>query len=174
MTPGTIPKAEHFPRRNRIISGVSLGVIVVEAELRSGSLITARLAGEQGRDVFAVPGSPLDPRAAGPNRLIRDGATLITSADDVLEALGPALSGQALLLPDPFMAPPSSYHDDASVPDDLRNRILALLGPAPVSIDDLIREAQAPTAAIMTVLLELELAGRLSRQNRQRISLLPP
>lgn len=174
MTPGTVPKAEHFPRRNRIISGVSLGVVVVEAELRSGSLITARLAGEQGRDVFAVPGSPLDARAAGPNKLIREGATLITSAADVLEALGPALSGKLPMLPEPFMAPATGFTGDDALPENLRGRILSLLGPSPASVDDLIRESGASAAAVSTVLLELELAGRLSRHGRQRVSLLLP
>lgn len=173
MTPGTIPKAEHFPRRNRIISGMSFGVIVVEAELRSGSLITARLANEQGREVFAVPGSPLDPRSAGPNKLIRDGATLITSAADVLEALGPVLSGQIPTLPEPFMAPASPYEPDGGMAGNLRDHIINLLGPAPIEIDDLIRESGAGAAAVMTVLLELELAGRLSRHGRQRVSLHP-
>jgi DNA processing protein len=173
MTPGTIPKAEHFPRRNRIISGMSFGVIVVEAELRSGSLITARLANEQGREVFAVPGSPLDPRSAGPNKLIRDGATLITSAADVLEALGPVLSGQIPTLPEPFMAPISHFEDGEGLAETLRDRIISLLGPTPIEIDDLIRESGAGAAAVMTVLLELELAGRLSRHGRQRVSLNP-
>lgn len=174
MMPGTVPKAEHFPRRNRIISGTSLGVIVVEAELRSGSLITARLAGEQGREVFAVPGSPLDPRAAGPNKLIREGAALVTGPSDVLEALGPALSGQMPMLPEPFMAPASDFSGDAALAESLRGRVLSLLGPSPVAVDDVIRESGAPAAAVMTALLELELAGRLSRHGRQRVSLLLP
>ena len=155
------------------ISGMSFGVIVVEAELRSGSLITARLANEQGREVFAVPGSPLDPRSAGPNKLIRDGATLITSAADVLEALGPVLSGQIPTLPEPFMAPISHFEDGEGLAGTLRDRIISLLGPTPIEIDDLIRESGAGAAAVMTVLLELELAGRLSRHGRQRVSLNP-
>jgi DNA processing protein len=175
MTPGTIPKAEHFPRRNRIISGMSFGVIVVEAETRSGSLITARLAAEQGREVFAVPGSPLDSRASGPNKLIRDGATLITSANDVLEALGPALSGQLPPMPEPFMAPRTLFTSETPHGDDnLRQLILSLLGPAPVEMDDLIRESGAPAAAVSSILLELDLAGRLTRHGKQKVSLQPP
>jgi DNA processing protein len=166
MLPGTVPRGVHFPRRNRIISGASLGVIVVEAALRSGSLITARLAGEQGRDVFAVPGSPLDPRSEGTNRLIRDGATLVTSAGDVLEALGTLPNGPAA--PEPDLGYDLSS-DQASETD--RSRIAGLLSPAAVDLDTLIRESGAAPSIVVTVLLELELAGRVTRHPGQLVSL---
>jgi len=167
MLPGTVPRGTHFPRRNRIISGSSLGVIVVEAALRSGSLITARLAGEQGRDVFAVPGSPLDPRAAGTNRLIRDGATLVTSAEDVLQAYDIMASIRPHPPGDGFSHDLSE--DQASESD--RTRISDLLSPAAVDLDTLIRESGAPPSVVMTVLLELELAGKITRQSGQLVSL---
>jgi len=147
-------QAKDFPRRNRIISGLSLGVVVVEAELKSGSLITARLAAEQGRDVFAVPGSPLDPRSKGTNDLIRQGAILCEGAEDVLRAL----AGQSHLRERerPYQAePPADIDHDA-----LRERIAALLSPTPVSRDDLVRAAAAPASAVMAALVELSLAGR--------------
>jgi DNA processing protein len=167
MLPGTVPRGVHFPRRNRIISGASLGVIVVEAALRSGSLITARIAGEQGRDVFAVPGSPLDPRAQGTNRLIRDGATLVSSTEDILQALG--------ALPQTFDAPAYGEliydlsSDQASETD--RSRIASLLSPTAVDLDTLIRESGAPPSVVVTVILELELAGRVTRYPGQLVSL---
>jgi DNA processing protein len=167
MLPGTVPRGVHFPRRNRIISGTSLGVIVVEAALRSGSLITARLAGEQGRDVFAVPGSPLDPRAQGTNRLIRDGATLVTSSDDVLEALGGLQ--RPLATPNELELAYDLSSDQTSETD--RSRIASLLSPAAVDLDTLIRESGAPPAVVVTVLLELELAGRVTRHQGQLVSL---
>ena len=171
MPPGTEPRADLFPRRNRIIAGLAAGVVIVEAAVRSGSLITARLAAEQGREVFAVPGSPLDPRAEGTNRLIRDGATLVTGADDVLEVLarlpGAAHDDEAGLL-EPDCGP--AELDEADT-DDLRRRIVALLGPAPADIDDVIRESGAPPQLVITVLLELELAGRLERLPRQQVAL---
>lgn len=163
MPIGTQPQARHFPRRNRIISGLSLGVLVVEGALRSGSLITARLAAEQGREVFAVPGSPLDPRCRGPNDLIRRGATLTESAEDILSELAPALrrrpngAGPAVTAPGPD-EPPSE------APEALAERILALLGTAPVSVDDLIRDTGQPAGFVRGALLELELAGRIERQ----------
>jgi DNA processing protein len=168
MLPGTLPKGPHFPRRNRIISGVSLGVVVVEAALRSGSLITARLAGEQGRDVFAVPGSPLDPRSEGTNRLIRDGATLVTSAADILQAYGNinAIRGASPTVEAISVLPPTS---EASEPE--RTRIASLLGPAPVDVDTLIRESRAEPSVVVMVLLELELAGQITRHPGQRVSL---
>jgi len=164
--PGTQPLARHFPSRNRIIAGLALGTVVVEAAPRSGSLITARLAGEMGREVMAVPGSPLDPRAQGCNLLIRDGATLIQTAADVLEQLGP-IDPRAVRTPaSPYAAPPPA---DASDVD--RTRIAALLGPAPVPVDELIRQSHAAPAIVQTVLLELELAGRLERHAGGRVSL---
>jgi DNA processing protein len=168
MPLGHVPRARDFPRRNRLISGCALGVVVVEAAHRSGSLITARMAAEQGREVFAVPGSPLDPRAAGANDLIKQGATLVTEAADVIHAVEPIMErpvvfplgepGGERLAPDP----------DASD----RARITELLGPSPVSIDDLIRMAATSPAIVRTVLLELELAGRLERHGGGLVSLI--
>ncbi len=166
MPLGHVARAHDFPRRNRLVSGVSLGVIVVEAALRSGSLITARLANEQGREVFAVPGSPLDPRAAGTNGLIKQGATLITEASDVIQAVAP------------IMGRPIELREDdterlAPDPDATeRDRVVSLLGPTPVQLDDLIRLSGASPAVVRTVLLELELAGRLERHGGGMISLL--
>jgi len=166
MPLGHVPRARDFPRRNRLISGVSLGVIVVEAAMRSGSLITARLAAEQGREVFAVPGSPLDPRAAGTNDLIRQGATLITAAADVIQAIAPIMD-----------RPPKASEPDDEIPlaqpdNSHRARVVGLLGPTPILIDDLIRLADASPAIVRTVLLELELAGRLERHGGGLVSLL--
>ena len=164
--PGTEPRARHFPYRNRIIAGLSVGTVIVEAAPRSGSLITARLAGEMGREVMAVPGSPLDPRAQGCNGLIRDGATLIQSAADVIETVRPI---------DPRMvrSPPSSYAAepprDAS--DGDRRRVEELLGPVPVGVDEIVRQSELPLPLVQTVLLELELAGRLERHAGGRVAL---
>src|SRR6516225_7041413 len=137
MPPGHMPRARDFPRRNRLISGASIGVVVVEAAFRSGSLITARIAAEQGREVFAVPGSPLDPRAAGTNDLIKQGATLVTDATDIIQAVAPIMERPLT---------PSLREDDDALPAsapqaDERAQVVGLLGPAPVSIDDLIRMA---------------------------------
>ena len=156
------PRSRDFPRRNRLISGLALGVIVVEAALRSGSLITARLAAEQGREVFAVPGSPLDPRAEGANGLLKQGVTPVTEANDVIAVVQPIL-GQ----PSPVMSAAEAEPDRPSAdgPDgEARARILDLLGPTPVAIDDLIRLSGAPAAIVRTTLLELDVAGRLARQ----------
>ncbi|WP_092782052.1 DNA-processing protein DprA [Rhodospira trueperi] len=172
MPLGEAPQARHFPRRNRIISGMALGVVVVEAAGRSGSLITARLAGEQGREVFAVPGSPLDARAAGPNGLLRDGATLTETADDVLRGLADLLRAP-LAEPDAaeFRARPASPPPDAEV-DAAREIIVEALGPVPVTVDELIRGCQLSVSVVATVLLELELAGRLDRLPGGRVALL--
>lgn len=164
--PGTEPRARHFPYRNRIIAGLSLGTVVVEAAPKSGSLITARLAGELGREVMAVPGSPLDPRAQGCNGLIRDGAILVQSAADVLETIRPIDARMVESPQSGFRAPPP---EDAS--DSDRRRIHALLGPVPVAIDELIRQSGASPAIVHTVLLELELAGRLERHAGGRVAL---
>ncbi|MBI1199257.1 MAG: DNA-protecting protein DprA [Phenylobacterium sp.] len=151
--PGRTATARDFPRRNRIIAGLSRAVVVVEAEFRSGSLITARLANEQGREVLAVPGSPLDPRAKGTNDLIRQGAAICEGAEDVLRALE-TLGGLREPGPPAFEAP-------ADEPDDaLRERLAALLSPTPVSRDELVRAAAAPAPAVFAALVELSLAGR--------------
>ncbi len=175
MPPGTVPQARHFPRRNRLISGLSLGVLVVEATLRSGSLITARLAGEQGREVFAVPGSPLDPRARGCNRLLRDGAGLVERAEDVIEVLNRMLRSPLREPPrQPFPGP--GYQPDLLAPDDAaleaaRRSLQELLGPDPVTVDELARTSGLAQPMLQQVLLELELAGRLERHPGQKVSL---
>jgi DNA processing protein len=166
--PGIEPKARHFPYRNRIIAGLSLATVVVEAAPRSGSLISARFAAEFGREVLAVPGSPLDPRAQGCNQLIRDGATLIQSAADVLESLNP-FGARPLAEPSArYEAPPASA--DASERD--RAAIAALLGPTAVPVDEIIRQSGLAPAIVQTVLLELELGGRLERHAGGRVSLI--
>jgi DNA processing protein len=152
--PGRSATARDFPRRNRIISGLSRAVVVVEAELRSGSLITARLAAEQGREVLAVPGSPLDPRAKGTNDLIRQGAALCEGAEDVIRALE-GLRSLRDEGADPFAAGAGGDPDDA-----LRERVAALLSPTPVSRDELVRSTGAPAPAVFAALMELALAGR--------------
>jgi DNA processing protein len=169
MPMGHVPRARDFPRRNRLISGVALGVVVVEAAHRSGSLITARIAAEQGREVFAVPGSPLDPRAAGTNDLIKQGAMLTTCAADVINAVEPIMGR-----PVEFFA--REPDDDAQLtgePDARdRTRIIDLLGPSPVLLDDLIRMAGTSPAIVRTVLLELELASKLDRHGGGLVSLI--
>jgi DNA processing protein len=169
MPVGQAPQARHFPRRNRIIAGLARGVIIVEAAEGSGSLITANYALEQNREIFAVPGSPLDPRAKGTNRLIREGATLTESAGDVLNVLRPILGG-SFHEPDSIMRGQSAQATDADT-DRVRKQILELLGPAPVEVDELIRQTSAPVGAVLTVLLELELAGRLMRYPGNKVSL---
>jgi DNA processing protein len=163
------PQARHFPRRNRLISGLSRGVVVVEAAERSGSLITAQYALEQGREIFAVPGSPLDPRAKGCNRLLRDGATLTESAADVLAVLRPLLGGgfQDPDRKDGASPPPPGWEAEA---DKVRAKVEEALGPAPVAVDELIRQLGASPGAVLTVLLELELAGRCARHPGNRVS----
>ena len=165
--PGTQPLARQFPARNRIIAGLARGTVVVEAAPRSGSLITARLAGEAGREVMAVPGSPLDPRAQGCNQLIREGAVLIQSAADVIEAIG-AIDPRMVRQPgSDFSGEPPS----GDVADRERASIVALLGPAPVPVDELIRLSSLGPAVVQTVLLELELAARLERHAGGKVSL---
>jgi DNA processing protein len=169
------PRARDFPRRNRLISGLAAGVVVIEAAQRSGSLITARMALEQGREVFAVPGSPLDPRCEGTNNLLKQGAAPVTEAADVTAALRPIFE-QPLQLsvqePDRPIAPgePAGRSEPG---DDMRDRLVTLLGPTPVGIDDLIRLSGLPPAIVRTLLLELELAGRLERHGGGLVSLVP-
>jgi DNA processing protein len=174
---GIEPQARHFPRRNRIISGMALGIVVVEAAAKSGSLITARFALEQGREVFAVPGSPLDPRSRGANDLLRNGATLTETASDIITQLGPLLQGAPLsprrasvdrelplLAPSPTPAP-MMVDDDSGL--DL---ILEKLSPTPVAVDELVRQCQLSAAAVATLLLELELAGCIERHPGNLVS----
>ena len=166
--PGTEPRARHFPYRNRIIAGLAAGTVVVEAAPRSGSLITARLATEAGREVMAVPGSPLDPRAQGCNQLIRDGATLVQSADDVVASLRPF--GRSTV-----QAPARDYSAGrpADASENERRTILTLLGPTAVPVDELIRLSGVVPSVVQLVLVELELAGRLERHAGGRVSLTP-
>ena len=170
MPPGSIAQARHFPRRNRIISGLSLGTVVVEAARRSGSLITARTSAEQGRHVFAIPGHPLDQRAQGPNDLIRNGATLVQSAEDILQDI--SLQYDSLFeheTPTAFKAPVAP--PDTKILSEVRPKIIGLLSPTPTIIDDLVRLSDCPPNTVLTVLLELELAGRLNRHAGQKVSL---
>jgi DNA processing protein len=177
---GTVPQARHFPRRNRIISGLSLGILVVEAAARSGSLITARFALDQGREVFAVPGSPLDPRCRGTNDLIRRGATLTESVEDILQQL-PALPPSVVQRP-PIPPDPPAWLEPAAMEtpaqtlgeprDSARAQITERLGPTPVAVDELVRQCHLSPAMVVTILLELELAGRLERHPGNQVSLL--
>ena len=171
---GEQPTARSFPRRNRIVSGLSAGVVLVEAAARSGSLITARMALEQGREAMAVPGSPLDARAEGCNALIREGAALIRSAEDVIEAIGAprALQPQAVLpLDTPAARPAPRVAEPAG--DNRASQVAALLGPAPIAFDDLATAAGLSAAALSAVLLDLELDGRIERHPGDRIALAP-
>ena len=164
MPPGTEPRARHFPYRNRIIAGMSNGTVVVEAAPRSGSLITARLAAEAGREVMAVPGSPLDPRAQGCNQLIRDGATLIQTAADVVEAIRPFASQVRSPTQGFELAPePINGHDALALVEEL-------LGPSPVPVDEIVRLSGASSGAVQMALLELDLAGRLDRHAGGKVS----
>jgi DNA processing protein len=168
MPPGTEPRARHFPYRNRIIAGISAGTVVVEAAPRSGSLITARLAAEAGREVMAVPGSPLDPRAQGCNQLIRDGATLVQTAADVIEALRP-IEPRVASTSDRYEAP----LDEANGDEGALGLIEELLGPSPAPVDEIIRLSGASSGAVQMALLELDLAGRLDRHAGGKVSLRP-
>lgn len=211
MPMGWEPRGRDFPRRNRIVAGLALATVVVEAARRSGSLITARFAAEQGREVFAVPGSPLDPRAEGTNGLLRQGASLCTCAADVIEALAPLIR-DGLVAPPRFgegerrepaaeplwdewdivegnvpttmagmeldearAAPLVSDEPERRRPSagrDCRARVIDLLGPVPVALDDLVRAAEASVAEVTMILLELELAGRLERHGANLVSLI--
>jgi len=171
MSFGWEPRARDFPRRNRLIAGVSLGVVVVEAAMRSGSLITARLAGEFGRLVFAVPGSPLDPRCHGTNGLLKDGAMIVTTPDDVTEALAPL--SQIERYSTPVAEEPEREGGRSMLPPDESDRSLFVdaLCPTPVEIDDIIRHTGLPAASVCLVLLELDIAGRLHRHPGGFVSL---
>ena len=169
---GQKPFAQSFPKRNRIVAGLSKGVIVIEATMRSGSLITARLAGEQGRDVYAVPGHPLDPRAAGPNHLIREGATLIRSTQDIMECLMD-FSGSAMrepYAPSPSLAPPPVDKQEEP-PENGHDLVITNLSFTPISVDELLRSCHLSIGILQTVLLDLELAGRIKRLPGNRVSL---
>ncbi len=192
---GTAPQSRHFPRRNRIIAGLALGVVVVEAALRSGSLITARLAQDNNREIFAIPGSPLDPRARGSNDLIRQGAHLTETAADVLANLPDHPSREGIARDPLFFEgrssdagfatanprsgqvsePAADFPEPREAEAELRqarSQIVELLGPSPSSVDDLIRRCQFSAAAVMAILLELEIAGRVETLPGNRIALL--
>lgn len=173
---GITPQARHFPRRNRIISGTARAIVVLEAGAKSGSLITARMALEQGRDVFAVPGAPQDPRVKGSNALIRDGAMLTETADDVIQALadigtgtasGMLSEGRRRTLRTPASEPPAPRQIEAA-----RKAVAHALNFGPTDIDDIIRDTGCSAAAVSVVLLELEIAGRLERQSGNKVALL--
>ncbi len=167
MRIGTKPQARHFPSRNRIIAGLSLGLVVIEASRNSGSLITARCALEQGREVFAVPGSPLDPRAAGTNQLLRDGANWAESAEDVISALRETRIEEAPS--DDYRAPPAPFQP-VEVTLKQRDAVLEMLGPSAVPVDEFIRECQLSPSIVITILLEAELAGQVERHPGNRVS----
>lgn len=189
MPPGWEPRGRDFPRRNRIVSGLGLGTVVVEAARRSGSLITARLANEQGREVFAVPGSPLDPRAEGTNDLLRQGATFCTGAADVIDVLDPlrhrpppdavrpafrfkdepGLDLRGLLDGD-LASDAAGVVPDAPPAPDARTRVLTLLGPVPVGLDDLVRHSGLGAGELRTLLTELELSGEIERRDGSMVS----
>lgn len=166
---GWEPRARDFPRRNRLISGISLGVVVIEAAERSGSLITARLATDFGRLVFAVPGSPLDPRCHGTNGLLKQGAIVTTGSADVIEALAPL--SQLDLFNQPMVEEPKEGGEMLPPNDDDRAVIVSALGPTPVDVDDIIRHTGLPASSVYLVLLELDLAARLHRHAGGMVSL---
>jgi DNA processing protein len=174
--PGFEPRSQDFPRRNRLVSGLSLGVLVVEAARRSGTLTTARYALEQGREVFAVPGHPLDPRAEGTNHLIKSGATLVTESADILEVLGPMTALAAGGLTEPAEAaapplPPPKPSDLAALPrDGDRDMVLNVLGPHPTDIDDIVRATGLSVRDVRIILMELDLAGRIERHGQHLVS----
>lgn len=169
---GVAPVAQHFPKRNRIVSGLSKGIVVVEATLKSGSLITARIAGEQGRDVYAVPGHPFDPRSGGPNALIRDGAVLIRGAMDVMEHLDDFTGGGFGERQQPSASFMNPAQKPLEVSDDMRRAVIENLSFNATAIDELIRVCHLPIGIVQTILLELELAGRLKRLQSNAVSLI--
>ncbi|MET3897245.1 DNA processing protein [Devosia sp. UYZn731] len=171
MPLGWEPRARDFPRRNRLVSGLSLGIVVVEAAKRSGSLITARLALEQNRDVFAVPGSPLDPRAEGGNALIQQGAKLITNAQDIIDSLGSADPARNALF-DPDWEPNFSQTEPAEAPTDSdKSRLLSSLSTTPVEVDEIIRQTGLSVSSAQLLLLELDLAGEIEWSSGQLVAL---
>lgn len=168
--PGAEPTARDFPRRNRLISGLSRGVVVVEAAARSGTLITARFALEQGREVFAVPGSPLDPRCQGANRLIREGATLVESAEDVLDVL--AQQNRAAREPrNDFLGWSGEAEPDPAEVRRIRDLVRELLSFAPTHRDEILREAEAPPPLVIDALIDLVLAGEAEEHSGGRFAL---
>ncbi|RUO99333.1 DNA-processing protein DprA [Hyphomicrobium sp.] len=180
--PGLQPRDKDFPRRNRIIAGLVYGVVVIEAAARSGTLVTARYANELGREVFGVPGHPLDPRAEGTNRLIKQGATMVTETQDILDILRPILGMDERRLD--FAAAPSPAslpHPEASIqspagefaPEDVQRAVLTALGPAPVAVDAITRQTGLNAKAVQIALLELDLAGRIERQGQSLVALKP-
>jgi DNA processing protein len=170
LAPTTEPQAGHFPRRNRIISGLSRGIVVVEATLKSGSLITARQALDQGREVFAVPGSPLDPRSEGPNSLIRDGAVLVRSVDDIFDVLGRPDKKDSKLNQMPNIdSQDTEIYVDID-PDTLKIQVLQALTDTPVAVDELVRQCQVSAPSLTTLLLEMELEGLVERYPGNRVA----
>jgi DNA processing protein len=187
MPVGFKPRAQDFPRRNRIIAGVARAVVVIEAARRSGTLITARLANEQGREVFAVPGHPLDPRAEGTNQLIKDGAGIATSPDDVLQALGGLGQPEAPPFNAPWPAdavpasaplpapPPATVTAPSSAgPEDDLATVIAVLGPAPVNLDEVVRATGLPARRVQVAIMELALTGSVEFHGSQLVSLRQP
>lgn len=172
LPPGTVPQSRHFPRRNRIISGLSQGVVVVEAALKSGSLITARCALDQGREVMAVPGSPLDPRCQGANRLIREGALLVEDYGHILDHLGQARGAAPSFDKKIEISDQDIDFITTIETDQTRAEVVSLLGPSPVAVDELLRQCHCSAPIMGMVLLELDLAGRLERHPGNRVSLL--
>lgn len=173
---GFTPRAQDFPRRNRLISGLSLAVLVVEAARRSGTLVTARFAGEHGREVFAVPGHPLDPRAEGTNQLLKNGATLVTEPADILEALAPMMREPVTALwasvPAPVVCAPSPRSlDEGSLDGVGRESVVGVLGPQPATVDDIVRATGLEARVVRVALMELDLAGRIERHGHQLVSL---
>jgi len=168
---GAVPQPKNFPQRNRIISGMTLGTVIVEAAMKSGSLITARLALEQGREVFAVPGHPVDPRCHGPNKLIKDGANLLESAADIIQVLKNQRPGLFTEKPELSFLVPPALRPNAMVVENARGRVMEIMSHAPTAIDDIIRATALPVGVTMTVILELELAGKIQRSSGNKVIL---
>jgi DNA processing protein len=176
MPPGFEPRAKDFPRRNRLVAGMSFGVVVIEAARRSGTLTTARMSAEQGREVFAVPGHPLDPRAEGTNHLLKTGAQLVTSAEDVIEILAPVVAGMNMAMEHHAayeVAPPPPPRPPPLIGNSDRDRVLSALTPNPVPVDDLARSVELGARELRVILMELDLAGRIERHGQGLVSLKP-